>query len=378
MKKIIALLLALLMIFSLVACSSSNNDGDVDSPSSSEDVSPSGENEGGKTASGDHSNRDPFELVYMCGSFGNVWCKNIETAMKSLQEEYNFTLYSGSYEYDNNKCITDVETYCDQGVDGFVMNVGEDIVNRAFEVTSEYGIPWLTESTCCRDENGILLTSGVELNAYSVGVDIGTWIVENYKEHFGIDSFEGKTVGYINPTYSIVLSFQNRCQGAYDQIMAAFPDAEVFEPDLMVQNDISSSGAYNEISPILAAHPEIDYWLITCVIDDWGLGAARAAESMGITDKVLITSAGGEALILEWDNGYDSDGTGCWKMCSYYEAMDYVEYLIPGMIDILEGKCTMEELWPEFKEEGSDYSAVQVGGTPCTRENYQDLIKMRY
>lgn len=379
MKKVIALLLALLLIFSLAACGSGSS-STSSSASAKTSASASASTSADTSAeSANNSDRDPFELVYMCGSFSLVWCKNVETAMKSLQNKYNFTLYSTDYNSDNELCITNVETYCDQGVDGFIMDCGEDIAYRAWEITNEYGIPWITESTCVRDESGVLQTAGVELNAYAVGVDIGKWIVENYKEHFGITGdVDQSKVGFINPTYSVVYSFRNRCAGAKDQIVAALPNCQVFEPDLVVEGTLTADAAYNEISPIMAAHPEINYWLITCIIDDWGLGAARCAESLGITNKVLVASAGGEALTLEWDNGYDSDGTGCWKMCDYYEAMDFVEVLVPGMIDVLEGKTTLENLWPDYHEEGSNYSAVQISGKTAMRDNYKSLIKMEY
>ena len=369
MKRIIALLLALLMIFALVACGEKKADS---APSDDTAVSDAPV----AYAPVDGGERDPYILVYMCSSFGNVWCKNIETAMKALQEEYNYELYSTDSNYDNDLWMTNVETYCDQGIDGFVMNCDETLTQRTYEVTSEYGIPWLSESTAVRDNDGMLLTSGVELDAYQVGVDVGTWIVENYKEHFGVDKLEN--VGYISMYYSKVLSFNNRCAGAESVITKEFPDAQVFKPDLLAQGALSADAAYNEVSPILAANPDIDYWLITGVVDDWSLGATRAVEAMNLVEKTLITSAGGEALILEWDNGYDSDGKGCWKACCYYEAMDYVEYLIPGMIDILDGKTTVEDIWNEWDEEGSEYASVKVGGTNCTKDNYLDFIKMRY
>jgi ABC-type sugar transport system substrate-binding protein len=370
MKKIIALLLALLMVFSLVACSSSgeDNNGATDDTQSTE-----------PTDSADAGNDgEPYELVYMCSTFAVVWCKNTESAMKSLEDEYNFKLLSTDVDGDMDLWMTNIETYCDQGVDGFVCSADETIAERTYEVTSEYGIPYLFMDTAVRDENGVLLTSGVELDAYQVGVDTATWIVENYKERFGVDSLEGKNVGYISMHYSTYVSFENRCQGAEDTILAAFPDATVFKPDLVAQGNMSADSAYNEVSPIVASHPEIDYWLITGVVDDWGLGATRAVESVGLEDKTLITSAGGEALVLEWDNGYDSDGSGCWKACCYYEAMDFVEVLIPGIMSVINGETTVEDIWNDHDEDGTEYASVKISGVNVTKDTYLDHIKMRY
>jgi ABC-type sugar transport system substrate-binding protein len=376
MKKIIALLLAFLMVFSLVACSSNTNDDDKTTDDASTTASSdNGSEEGTPSADGE---REPYELVYMCNTFGNVWCKNTETAMKSLEDEYNFKLLSTDTDYDMDLWMTNIETYCDQGVDGFLCSTDETMTERTYEVTSAYGIPFLSCDTAIRDSEGKLLTSGVELNAYQVGCDTASWIVDNYKEHFGIDSFDGKKVGYISIHYSSFLSFENRCAGAEDTILAAFPDVQLFTPDLLAQGGMTADCAYNEVSPILASNPDIDYWLITAVIDDWGLGAARAVESVGLESKTLITSAGGESLVLEWDNGYDADGTGCWKACCYYEAMDYVELLIPGIISILDGETTMEHIWDEWDEEGSEYASYLVGGTLVTKDTYLDHIKMRY
>ena len=298
--------------------------------------------------------------------------------MKSLQEEYNFKLLSTDVDYDFDLWMTNVETYCDQGVDGFLMNCDQTMTERTFEVTSEYGIPWLSESTAIRDGNGVLLTSGVELDAYGVGEGVGQLIVDNYKEYFGVDSIDPSKAALISISYTTVQSFNDRCQGVKDVVGKEFPGITVYEPDLLAQGNMTADDAYNEVSPILAAHPEVEYWLITGVVDDWSLGATRAVESAGIVEKTLIASAGGESLTLEWDNGYDADGKGCWKFCYYFEAMDYVEYLVPGMIDVLDGKTDVKELWPDWREEGSEYSSVKISGVNCTRDNYQDLIKMRY
>ena len=370
MKRIIALLLALLMVFALVACAAKEDSKPADDAADA----PASDDAAASDAPAADGERDPYELVYMCATFGNVWCKNIEIAMKSLEEEYNFTLLSTDVDYDFDLWMTNVETYCDQGVDGFVLNCDETMTQRTFEVTSEYGIPWITESTAVRDSNGVLQTPGVELDAYGVGQGVGQLIVDNYKEYFGVDSIDPSKAALISVSYTTVKSFNDRCQGVKDTVSAEFPGITIFEPDLLAQGSITADCAYNEISPILASNPDIEYWFISGVVDDWGLGGARAAESAGIEDKTLVVSAGGEALILEWDNGYD----GCWKYCYYFEAMDYVEYIIPGMIDVLDGKTTLEDLWPEWEEEGSDYASVKISGANCDSSNYLYLIKMRY
>jgi hypothetical protein len=331
-----------------------------------------------KNDDGPHSDRAPFQIVYMCDSFDNVWCKNIVTAMKTLQDEYNFTLISTDTDYDYDLWMSNVETYCDQAVDGFVLNCNETMTERTYEVTSEYEIPWLFESTAVRDIDGNLLTSGVELDACQVGMEIGLWIVDHYNDYFDVDQINQEKAGYISIYYSSVLNFNNRCASAEKVILSEFPDIQIFRPDLLVQGNLSADAAYNVVFSILRAHPEIEYWLITCIVDDWGFGSTRAVADMELEQSTLITSAGGELLVLEWDNGYDTDGKGCWKACCYYEAMDYVEYLIPGMIAILEGETTVEDIWNAWDEKGSVYASVKVGGTNCTRETYQSLIKMRY
>ena len=118
---------------------------------------------------------------------------------------------------------------------------------------------------------------------------------------------------------------------------------------------------------ILAAHPEMESWVIVGILDDYARGATRAVESAGIQDKTIVTSVGGEALVLEWDSGYE----GCWVMCNYFNALDYSKLLTPAICQVARGETTVSELWPEWNVEGSDYSAVMISGTATTKDTYQ-------
>ena len=382
MKKAVALLLALLLIFTLFACKKTENGTDTSSPPASSPDTTKPENLETPDSTEEHFDREPYKLVYMCGTLTDIWCKNIETAMKWHQEDYNYELLSADSNRDGEKFITLLETYADQDVDGFLLNADNTIAQRAWEVCDERGVPYLFESTAPRDDNGNLLTSGTELDAYQVGEACANWLIANYKTYWGDAELDQSRLGIMQINYSAVESFIHRCAGGRETLLKAFPNAKLFEADLVAQGSISAEAAYDEVGPILAANSSsIDYWFITSALDPWGLGAVRAIEDNGLdVNNVLMSTAGGEVLVTQWDTGYDEDGKGAWKSCAYYEAYDYVKHLIPGMIDHLEKGTPIEDLWPEWVEEGRDsvFASIKVPGIACTKENYKDYVVLTY
>ena len=73
-------------------------------------------------------------------------------------------------------------------------------------------------------------------------------------------------------------------------------------------------------------------------VDSYAMGAARAIEAAGVQDNTIMVSAGGELAIKEWDNGAASE----WKATCYYDAMDFAEYMVEGMLEIKRGGKTAE------------------------------------
>jgi len=380
MKKIIALFLALLLVFALFGCKPKENTPDT--PSTPADTGTSSETPPSDSGTIDRNERDPYSILYMCSSLAIMWCKNIETSLLSMEEEYNFKLISADTNRDGDKYISNIETYADQGVDGMLLNADATIAQRAYEVSAEYGVPVVFESTAMRADDGALLTSGVELNAYDVGVTCANWLIDNYKTYWGEEELDQSTLGILIMTYSPVDSFVLRSNGAHDTLAAAFPDANMFIGDLAAQGASNAEAAYNEAAPIVSAHPEIKHWLFSAALDDYGLGANRALEdnNLGTCDISLGATVGGEVLLSQWEEGYDEDGKGSWKACAYFEAYDYAEILLPGMIKHLDEGTPIDQLWPDHREAGSDstHASIKISGTPCMKADYKALVKMWY
>ena len=381
MKKAITLLLVLLMIVTLFACSNNSSNGnstttDGAGTNTDSDSTPSVSGDTGEKAdlTGLDENGDPYTFVYTCGTLTNTFNKNVDISMKYLADYYKFD-YIGADEEDPNAYVIMVETYCDQGVDGFFVAANEEINARVFEVINEFDIPVLFESTAIRDENGGLVTAGVELNGYGCGAECGKWLSENYKTYFG--DIDPKEMGFMSVTYSIVVNFGLRVNGAKDMVMEnipGMPEENFFVADQIAQGTFGAEPAYNEVAPIVSAHPEIKYWLMMTAIDDWGSGVARVAEEFDMDDQILVATPGGHLLVTEWDAGYK----GCWVATSYYEAYDFAVVIVEGMLDHYNNGIAIEDLWPEWKEEGQTYSAVRITGQMVTVDNYLDYRKLKY
>ena len=68
---------------------------------------------------------------------------------------------------------------------------------------------------------------------------------------------------------------------------------------------LNEETGYNLASAILASHPEVEYWFIPACLELYAQGAMRAAESLGMQDRVLISAVNSEVLTALWDSGYE-------------------------------------------------------------------------
>ena len=382
MRKTITLLLALLMILTLFACGQKTS-GDTSTDSTGTDAETttpsSGKVEGGAETFGEElsgldKDGNPYQIIYACRTLTNTFNKNVDISMAYLSDLYKFD-YIGADEEDYNNYIIMIETYCDQGADGFILNTIEEIALRAFEVVNEAGIPVVFESTAIRNADGVLQTAGVELNGYGCGAECGKWLSENYKDYFGdVDLNE---MGFMSVTYSTIYNFGLRVDGARDkvkEILPGIPEANYYVADQVAQGTSGAEQAYNEVAPIVSAHPEIKYWLMMTAIDDWGGGVARVAEEYDMNDQILVATPGGHLLVSEWDAGYK----GCWVATSYYEAYDFAFVALGGLLEHLNNGTPIEDLWPEWREEGSNFSSVKITGVMVTADNYLEFRKLKY
>ena len=382
MKKAITLLLTLLVILTLFACTKKEADDTLSGSAGTDDVQTAsnsdiffcGEKTFEKELTGLDKDGSPYQIVYTCRTLTNTFNKNVDVSMKYFADKCKFD-YIGADEEDYNNYIIMLEKYCDQGADGFILNTNEEIALRAFAVTKEAGIPAVFESTAIRNSDGVLQTSGVELNGYGCGAECGKWLAENYKDYFG--DIDPEEMGFMSVTYSTVYNFGLRVDGARDKVMEivpGIPAENYYVADQEAQGTFGAEPAYNEVAPIISAHPEIKYWLMMTAIDDWGSGVARAAEEFQMDDRILVATPGGHLLVTEWDAGYK----GCWAATSYYEAYDFAFVALGGLLEHLNKGTPIEDLWPEWREEGSNYSSVKITGTMVTVDNYLEYRKYKY
>jgi hypothetical protein len=268
--------------------------------------------------------------------------------------------------------VTLVQTYCEQGVDGFILNVTEDINERCYDIIHEAGIPIVSDSTDIRSaDTGLLLCPGVELDAYSCGADLAQWVSENY-QNYGFDLSDLSDVGLIIPTYSAVVSFNNRAAGAgrRSRHVSRTCRRKTFFMRTHLLKAIFPLNRRTQRQPrFLAAHPNMGTWIIIGVLDPLCQGAVRAIEQMDLESKTLAVSVGGEALVQEWDAGYE----GCWVACGYFEAMDFVKQNVPALTSVINGEATLEDLFPEWKDEGETYGVYKIRGDMATIDTYEEI-----
>ncbi len=371
MKKIISILMCGIMVMALGGCGSSDSGKEEAASTSAPDSSAEATEEADASAKGD----DKLTFEYFTLSMGIEWIQQIDEALKELGEENNFEVLTGDADYDINEQLSQVSTAVGQGIDGaFLFVVDEGSATAVVDKFDEADIPVIGETLKLQDGNGDNIAPYVELDAESVGGECGKWVCENY-ESCGVDMSDMSKVGVIAVTSSKYQSDLGRRDGFMDEIKAGLPDIpenNFYLADIASEtNDDESQNAYNVVSPLLAAHPEIESWLMVATTDHFGVGACRAIEAAGKEDQTILVSCGGEFAVKEWDN----DSAKCWKAACYYDAMDFVKIMVEGMLEICREGKDASEIYDEYRDGDETYAAVGITGSMITTDDYKEHVR---
>lgn len=390
MKKILALLIALVMSFSLFACgdkeksdnlpSSENKDNVVNSadgeePDNSGDTADDTEkalypnaNDDGTLNLDSVANFDPdydykqnpeLTIAYIANSASalyqysadayELWCPRFNCKW------VGFT----SSEGDNDMYMTTLQTYLDQGVQGFILDPDSTIFTTVVELMDDYPeAQWMSQMAPARDGvtgdnvpvGGNLMHPYVGFDNYEAGVIMTEGLIQWKKDNLPDVAWED--IGFLTMGYSISPVLQERVNAARDVwVKETGSDVNYFVADC-TSSGINIQGGIDAAGPIVTVNSEYDYWLVMGLLDDLAQGAAVVLDQAGLTDNSCVTTFGGTNFVVQWDAGqFDA----CRIAVTTGHEL-YAEPLLGAIYAYLNGWATPDTIWPSWIK-SSDYGA---------------------
>ena len=251
MKKLLALLLAVLMVFSLIAC--------------------------GAEKKGD----DKFEIVVVPKDSSNPWFVRMDTGVKEYAAAHpELNVYQkGTDQIDATLQAQLVEDLIAQGVDAIcVVPVDIQSIDPVLKKAKDAGIVVIAH------EGSALVNVDFDIEAFS-NAGYGQFIMDNLAMAMGEEGVYTTMVadltnGSHNEWADAAVAYQKE----------AYPNMTLLEAQPRVESHDNGDTAYNVAKECIKAYPELKGIMGTSSFD--APGVARAIDELGLTDKFFTTGTG--------------------------------------------------------------------------------------
>ena len=395
MKKTVAIVLVLLMVFTLFACNKTETESPTSSaPASSETASdepdsaePSAEAPADTAdtdaadgyvipavdfkAPTDPFSRDPYKIVNL-NIFQTPFGAFMDECYTQLGEKLNYTYTTLSSNADIDNFMTNIETCAIQDYDGMIIQGDFTTQDRIFEIVEENDIKFIPGLSPFVDADNNYVMSSVVMDSYDLGGDALQFMVDNFGK-YADGSIDMSEIGFITITFSTVTDLNARVDGALARYSELYPDlveTNFFANDTVNAgvNAITAQAAYDTVAPTVSGHPEMKGWIVFGAVEDFAAGASRALEDLEKQGVAIVTSCAATTLISEWENGYE----GVWVAGIDTPPIQWADATINGLLAIIDGTATPETLWENLREAGQTYTVIKLPYTVVEKDFYQE------
>ena len=251
MKKLLALLLAVAMVFSMVACG------------------------------GEKKGDDKFEIVVVPKDSSNPWFVRMDVGVKEYAEAHpELNVYQkGTDQIDATLQAQLVEDLIAQGVDAIcVVPVDIQSIDPVLKKAKDAGIVVIAH------EGSALTNVDYDIEAFS-NAGYGQFIMDNLAEAMGGEGVYTTMVadltnGSHNEWADAAVAYQKE----------AYPNMTLLEAQPRVESHDNGDTAYNVAKECIKAYPELKGIMGTSSFD--APGVARAIDELGLTDQFFTTGTG--------------------------------------------------------------------------------------
>ncbi|NLT13097.1 MAG: sugar ABC transporter substrate-binding protein [Clostridiales bacterium] len=415
MKKALTILLAVLMIVSLFACASQSSGTSTpasgapasSAPASSAPASgePASDDSKYPKEAGffdpdfDYTKYDKYKVAFLSMTAGELW-DAFDVAYENWANKVNidYTNLWAPTQYSADEFLSGMQTFVDQGFDGLILEAGTQNYERVAEILGEAGVEWVSGLGVARASSGSyqLLHPQVGFDNFTIGMQTLDLLVKWKDETFPDVPYD--KVGMLLLDYSYSPDIHNRGIGMEQQWAKLHPEFGAFDPapDKNPKNffigDIASAqypdqtAAQNLATQFLSNPGDIEVWLIGTPADLYSVGAANAADNLGMTDKVCTACQGGVALPTRWDSGIDD----AWRFAIFSSQQIYAEPIVCQLWAYMSGQATPETIfqdWVNVNDKGDvkdengkvieehSYAIMMLPYQPLTKDNYKDYLE---
>lgn len=285
MKKVISVMLALFLVFSLVACSDSEQTETEESEIVTREAEVDSENEEIESdiEKGDVKNPEDIKLAYISMNLANPWNVEVKQGFEDACEELGVQYISIDSKYEVDKQVGDIESIINDDYDGFTFTpIDPNATRDLVETAKAQGIA--TASIAQMQDNVNLIYTLDEYDyGHSIGTQAGEWI---------LDALGGKAKVAIISQDNVEAVIA-RGDGVEDSILEICPDVEIVSRQA---GDTPEQGL-EIIESVLQQHPDLN--VVVATNDSGGIGGYRAMvnqNAIGDDRAVFSGDATDEAL----------------------------------------------------------------------------------
>jgi hypothetical protein len=328
----------------------------------------------------DYNANPRYKFIYVCIGYSDL-NRDFNDAFANWAKLANVD-YGGYFSAaSNEELLTQLPTFKEQGYDGVILDPDMTQFEQIAEICDRIGLPWMGNMGQAFKFDAAGMPAGLihPFVGFS-GFEFGRLLADRLIEYAN-DNWPGVTldqIGFIGVDMSTSPPLHERVQGSQAAWEAAGGPVDNFIV-ADVGFDMTIQAAQNVVESNIALNPELEYWLINGVIEDFADGAANAIDNVfGNPDNACIGTVRGAKLAAKWDEGI----TSAWRYVIDVPTPLVCEPVFFALYAFVSGQATPETIWPSWIDHnpanvpyyGETYAYLMLPHNFQDQSNYKQML----
>jgi L-arabinose transport system substrate-binding protein len=247
-------------------------------------------------AQGTKPTSGPIKIGFLVKMPENSWFQDEWRFAQMAADQYGFELIKIGTP-DGEKVLSAIDNLAAQGAQGFVICTPDVKLGPSIKMKADQDglkVMSVDDRFIGSDGKPMANVPHMGISAYEIGRQVGKAIMDEAKNR----TWDMGKTGAICLTYDTLPTAKERTDGASDMLRSmGFNVSNIYKAP--TKTDSTTEGGFDAANIVIAAHPNIQNWVVYSLCDDTTIGGVRALEGNGFkAGNIIGVGINGNALAI--------------------------------------------------------------------------------